>query len=131
MPGLRQEYCRLKSHSDNPRQVPEINSIKIPNKISFESGNDFFHPRRYEILPKCSTTPNHSPTARILFWSLFSNQDRYLRPQISHDNLHIRQNLTVCQLLLCDPPNCQNSLTKLKFLMLYSIVDKDQFNGRG
>ena len=43
---------------------------------------------------------------------------------ISIDNLHITQNLTVCQLLLCDPPNCQNSLTKLKFLMLYSIVDR-------
>ena len=105
-------------------QVPEINSIKIPNKISFESGGNYFFTQDIKFCQSAAPPQITHPRPEYCFWSLFGNQDRYICDLIiSHDNLHITQNLTVCQLLLCDPPNCQNSLTKLKFLMLYSIVD--------
>ena len=58
------------------------------------------------------------------FWYLVQVSWARSNFKLSHDNLHFTPNPMRCQPCVYVSPNSRNSITKLKFVMLYSIVDK-------
>ena len=84
-----------------------------------------FH-QRQNIPPKCSNTGNSSVLAYKPFWTLPCDLPKYLRPFYVANLPQVTSNTAAYSMASSAPPFSQTLMSKLKIVMLYSIVD----NGR-